>query len=120
MSNEDWVIHPEYSQNISIEYGVKQTDFELYIASGCCGMPVTQNDSIGVEARCTSCKTTYKIAPFTGHGGELTPYKLYWGRYTWSEVEENISRWVDFYFNLGRGGEVKFLFDGENWKDRKW
>ena len=116
MTNTDWTIEPQTDETGHLYYGVKQDDYSLYIASGCCGAILQKWDAIGSEARCSNCDRIFHISPFESLE-DTTPFKMYWGMFTWADVEGKMLTWIDFYFNLKSRGDVEIFYDGQTWMD---
>lgn len=120
VSRKHWVVCPpedSKGEDAPFYYGVKQFGYQLYIASGCCGELMASRDRIGSSAMCSFCHREYPISPYDGFDGEDEPFTLNWGQFAWDRVEERIDKWLDFYLNLKRDGEVVISFDGKSRKD---
>lgn len=117
----DWTVVPQVEDNFNEDapyfYGVRQSGYNLYIASGCCGAIMVKADSIGSGANCSICSRNFPISPFDGFRAETEPFKLFWGGLSWDEVEKQTQLWLDFYLNLKRDGAVAIFFNNQNWKD---
>lgn len=111
----DWVVIPPTDEEGGVFYGARSLpDSRLFIASGCCAALMVKADRMGSEAGCSKCGKRFYISPYDRFDGEVDPFILSWGQFSWRKVERVMQEWLDFYFNLSKNGDVdvEIKFDG--------